>query len=278
MARRRGPGPWQIDTGCTNGFAATRPSQQLGRAPQAERLDLLRAKRRNADLRNPERVASPLRISASAGHSSICQWFQSSGKPCTATTSTASRTPCCLGASGRNPDRSATSRRGPAAAWAIRRDRRAGQLTISRKRLQSGNDLKVPVRYVVRLVPEHDGFDHAPPAPLESGKLGAAASLRDQRRHRNTCVFRRATIPKPALRSIASTQARLGIHQLVGSPAYRCSMKNIRGNAGSLEDARSRTRSRRSTSPALVAAAQHPLKDQQVAATWSRIRSSASSG
>jgi hypothetical protein len=37
------------------------------------------------------------RISASrSGHSWICQWFQSSGKPCTATASTTSSTPLAL--------------------------------------------------------------------------------------------------------------------------------------------------------------------------------------
>ena len=37
---------------------------------------------------------------------------------------------------------------------------------------------------------------------------------------------------KPDDRSIASTQARFGIHQFVQSPAYSCSTKCIRGQPG----------------------------------------------
>jgi hypothetical protein len=79
-----------------------------------------------------------------------------------------------------------------------------------------GIDLEVPVRLVVGLVPEHDGFDH--------GSLGAS------RRVGGLCLCRDGCVPadedlglgvrqrrEPALRSMASRQARFGIHQFVGS-------------------------------------------------------------
>ena len=48
-------------------------------------------------------------------------------------------------------------------------------------------------------------------------------------RHFYLGLLREDGAPKPALRSIASAQARLGIHQLVWSPEYFCSTKCNRG-------------------------------------------------
>jgi hypothetical protein len=69
--------------------------------------------------------------SSFAGHSSICQWFQSRGKPCTATTSTQSRTRSSVivtmkpGSMGEMPPSTRVSpgrsaRTAPEAAWTVR--------------------------------------------------------------------------------------------------------------------------------------------------------------
>jgi hypothetical protein len=63
--------------------------EELGRAAQPELLHLLGAERGHADsdAHTGSSVTAAM-LASFSGHSSSCQWFQSSGKPCTATAST----------------------------------------------------------------------------------------------------------------------------------------------------------------------------------------------
>src|SRR5690625_4630183 len=93
------------------------------------------------------------------------------------------------------------------------------------------------MRLVVRLIPEHHRFDHQATSPLERNLVAATST--NSRAGTRTLAWQRwtsssgcAMVSNPALRSIASTQARFGIHQFVGSSAYLPSTKWSRGKPG----------------------------------------------
>ena len=79
--------------------------------------------------------------------------------------------------------------------------------------LPVGIELEVPVRQVVRLVPEHHRFDHR--CGYTARGSASSASIASADEHFLLGMRRRSR--NPALRSIASAQARFGIHQFVGS-------------------------------------------------------------
>ena len=115
-----------------------------------------------------------------AGHSWICQRFQSSGKPCTRDhvemLEHALAAPGCAmkpGSIGDMPPSTRGRRR------VHRPDRTAGEdRAISAKQRPVGVELRVPMRLVVGLVPDHRRFDHArrPSAP---GRRRRAGGCRD---------------------------------------------------------------------------------------------------
>ena len=147
--RPRGGASWPARpaagrAGCTSGCAArgraaARPCG-AGRTPAPPRRRTW--KRRPRTPRPAGSVTA--RISASlSGHSSIIQWFQSSGKPCTATTSTQSSTPLLVHVGDEvGVDRRDAAEHADGGAG-LGGDRRARRPAPSRaKALQSGSSSK----------------------------------------------------------------------------------------------------------------------------------------
>ena len=100
-----------------------------------------------------------------------------------------------------------------------RRERAAAaSVTISAKRFQPGIELEVPVRQVVRLIPQHHRFNHgrtsSGPGRRPVGLQREAPRAADEDLRLGMVDDGEARAPQHGL-----TQARFGIHQFVGSPA-----------------------------------------------------------
>ena len=149
-------------TGCTSGCAAPgrssssavrlRPNSCTSSAPKLEAP--------HSETQIGRSVTASISASFS-GQASIGHKFQSSGKPCTAMTSSAVERALCLhvGDEIRVDRRDAAEN--PGQARRLGRDRLAGQPAHARKPRPVRVELGVPMRLVVRLVPDHRGFDHA---------------------------------------------------------------------------------------------------------------------
>src|SRR6516162_10647598 len=114
-------------------------------------------------------------------------------------------------------------------------NRPAGGNHHLREQFPVGINLEVPVGQIVRFVPQHYRFNHSSTLrkTMRTYNVPASSWSRMYLPSFFTCSGRQIhvsisgwdSISRPELRNIASMPPWLGIHQLVGSPAYFFSMK-----------------------------------------------------